>query len=119
MDPVKRLVLRLKLRKVEGTIVHHNALLVKAIKGSKMVSGYALCQNQACWHCWVEDSNGKKLDVSSGILSLPFEYSDTIPDGYQEMEHDNLAENKRLYEVYINDPKTFWKEAPKTVREFK
>ena len=119
MDPVKRIVLRLQLRKTEGTIVHHNALLAKAVKDTKMVSGYAICQNQACWHCWVEDSDGKKLDVTSGILSLPFEYASELPEGYKEMEHDQINENKRLYDLYVNDPHRFWKESPKTVREFK
>jgi len=119
MDPVKRLVLRLKLHKTEGTIVHHNAILAKQIKGSRMVSGYALCQNQACWHCWVEDSEGKKYDVSSGILSMPFEYSSDVPENCKEMEHEMITENKRLFELYKRDPKQFWKEAPKNVREFK
>jgi|CryBogDrversion2_11_1035321.scaffolds.fasta_scaffold07733_2 hypothetical protein len=117
MDPVKRIVLRLKLRKTEGTIVHHNALLSRSIKDSKLVAGYALCMNQACWHCWVEGPDGTKYDVTREIV--PFEYSTEVPEGYQQMSHELIDKNIELFKLYTDDRKQFWKDAPKSVRDFK
>jgi hypothetical protein len=114
----KRIALRLKLRKVEGSIVHHNAILARASKG-KLVEGYVLCIKQACWHCWV-DKDGERMDVYSQMPgAIPFEYSETIPEGYEEMIHENIDENKRAFKLYQENPKQFWKDAPKKVREFK
>jgi hypothetical protein len=107
---LQRFCLRLKLHKVKGTVVQHNALLAREVKG-KLVQGYVLCENQACWHCWVE-KDGERLDVTHG-MSLPVEYVQKIPDGYTEMKHANIILNKLQYELYENDPKAFWKECPK------
>jgi hypothetical protein len=109
--------MRLKIHKVDGTIVHHHALLAKALKG-KLVQGYAVCQNQFCWHCWVETPDGEIHDVTKG-LTIPIEYQYTLPEGSEELEHEHISGNKQLFELYMNDPKRFWRESPKKVREFK
>ena len=75
---------------------------------------------QACWHCWVKTEDGKRLDIYSQMQgALPFEYSETIPEGYEEMTHENIDENKRIFNIYQDDQRQFWKDAPKKVREFK
>lgn len=119
MDPVKRFTLRLKLHKVEGTVVHHNALLKRTIPDSKLVQGYVLSNDgSACWHCWVQDSAGNRYDVASTLSAL-FEYSETLPDGFKEMQHENITSNKELYAVYTENQKTFWDQAPVSVKKFK
>lgn len=60
------------------------------------------------------------MDVYSQMPgAIPFEYSETIPEGYEEMVHENIDENKRTFKLYQEDQKQFWKDAPKKVREFK
>lgn len=117
MDLSKRFALRLKLHKVQCSIVHQNALLKRAVPNSRLVEGYSLCEDQACWHCWVVGPDGTIYDVGKS-LDISYTYSDTIPEGYKEMKHDQLEENKSLYKLYIDDPKQFWKNAPSSVNNF-
>jgi hypothetical protein len=113
----KRFALRLKLHKVDGTIVHHNALLRRIIPKGQLVQGYSLCDNEACWHCWVVDAQGEIFDVGKQ-LGIQYTYSDHVPEGYKEMEHEMIEKNKKLYQLYIDDPIKFWKQAPTKVKNF-
>jgi hypothetical protein len=117
MDVSKRFALRLKLHKVQCSIVHQNALLQRTIPGSQLVQGYSLCAKEACWHCWVVSPDGTIYDVGKS-LDIQYTYSYTIPEGYTEMKHDQLDENKRLYTEYMEDRKKFWAEAPQAVKKF-
>ena len=117
MDISKRFALRLKLHKVNCSIVHQNALLKRAVANSRLVEGYSLCDKEACWHCWVVGPDGVIYDVGKS-LNISYTYSDTIPEGYNEMKHEQLEENKSLYKLYIDDQKMFWKNAPSSVNNF-
>lgn len=114
---MNRFALRLKLHKVEGGVVYHNALLQKTIPNSKLISGYALCLGTACWHTWVRDDKGKDYDVASHLAV--FQYSETLPEGVQEIQHESIDQNKQLYELYTKDPKSFWAQAPVSVKKFR
>ena len=117
LDHSKRFALRLKMHKVDCSIVHKNALLRRSIPDSQLVEGFSLCANEACWHCWVIDSKGEIYDVGKS-LDISYTYSTTVPEGYNEMKHDQLEENKKLYRLYIDDQKKFWKDAPIKVKNF-
>ena len=113
----KRFALRLKLHKIVCSIVYQNALLQKSIHGSRLVEGYTLCENQACWHCWVIGPDDVIYDVGKS-LNISYTYSDSIPEGSTEMKHEQIDNNKDLFKLYTEDIKKFWKDAPIKVKKF-
>lgn len=135
-DFVKRMALRLKLRKVGGSIVHHVALLKKALdqKGlsTRMVKGFCVIEEtkEACDHYWIrEEATGLDLDIAFQVaclrtpelMALRPVLLETLPPGLtrsDEGEKQILAENNRLYELYQEDSKAFWSEAPRDVVAF-
>ena len=62
-----RLVKRMKLRRVTGTIVHHCALMIKYLERegvkARLVKGWCVYGQEACTHYWVQDENGAVYDV--------------------------------------------------------
>jgi hypothetical protein len=61
--------------------------------------------------------DGSIYDVGKS-LDITYTYSDTIPEGYNEMKHEQLENNKVLFSLYKDDPKKFWVDAPITVKKF-
>ena len=131
-DVVKKLALKIKLRRVSGNAVHHAALLVKVLgDGAKLVKGYCVIPEtkEACEHYWVR-YEGMDLDVAFAVARLRnLELQavspvllECLPPG---LNRSDLAEtmireeNERLFELYQQSPKAFWREAPHDVRNFR
>lgn len=127
-ETVKRLALKMKMYKVEGTPMHHTALcylmLRRTIGDVKIVSGYAISgDKECCRHFWVEDSEGSRYDVayelgclySPELKALPVEMTHQIPAEYQLMPGE---ENQNLFEMFQSNPKQFWQECPSSVKLF-
>lgn len=131
-DFVRRLALRLKLHKVSGTVVHHSALLQRAIGlESRVVQGYCVIPDtrEACAHYWVR-IDGLDLDVgyelaclkSPNLRALQPILMETLPPGLKRSDQGEtmiLEENQRLFELLQSDPKAFWREAPRDVATFR
>ena len=68
MIDIKRLAQRLKLHKIEGTVVHHCAILVKILRAdeieARIIHGYAITPGEICEHYWVRvEPEGLDLDI--------------------------------------------------------
>jgi len=140
-ETVHRLALRLKMHNVSGSIVHHVALLKKAIDqtGAKshMMKGYCVIPetNEACEHYWVRIDTGDPdlpLDLDVGfavaklrspeLMALHPVLLETLPEGLNRSDKEELMirdENQRLFELYQSNSKAFWREAPKDVASFR
>ena len=133
---VKRLALRLKMHNVGGGVVHHVALLKKALDfqgvNTKIIKGYCVIEDtkEACEHYWVRDlATGLDFDVAFAVARLRTPelmairpvLMDTLPPGLTRSDQEAmeiLAENSRLFDLYESSPKDFWREAPKEVSAF-
>lgn len=127
-DLVKRLALKMKMYKVEGTPVHHTALCYLYLRKTmnvKMVAGYAISgDKECCRHYWVEDQEGTRYDVayelgclySPELKDLPVEMTDRMMEGYQVIDDDSV--NQTLFEMFQSNPKQFWQECPSNVKLF-
>lgn len=139
MDPcdlVKRLALRLKVHKIGGNVIHHIALLKKALEVQKiqvkMIKGYCVIEEtkEACEHYWVrEEATGLDLDVAFTVACLRNPELTTLnpvlleslPPGLARSDTEAiqiLAENSRLFDLYHSNPREFWRGAPKDVATF-
>ena len=119
---MERLALRLKLYKIvknPSSVI----LLHESIPNSKLVHGHCTVMNGTCWHIWVETQNGTRLDITRHMAELEdpeFKKCEFVlgvgllPDNCMK-DPDVL----NAYELYRKDPKTFWKEQPKAMREFR
>lgn len=128
-DFVRKLALRLKMHKVEGTAVHHVALLIRSLEAqgikSEMVRGYCVIPvtKEACDHYWARTEEGLDLDVAFEVAKLRSPeleamhpvLLDSLPEGLTRTDKDEILirdENERLYELFNSDPKKFWLESP-------
>lgn len=130
-----RLALRLKLHRVGGCVVHHVAILKKALEqqgiASQMIKGYCVIEDskEACEHYWVRTEEGLDLDVAFAVarlknpelMALEPVLLETLPPGLTRSDSGEiliLDENRRLFELFESDPKAFWREAPRDVATF-
>ena len=140
-DIVHRLALRLKLHHVSGSIVHHVALLKKALDrtsaSSRIMKGYCVIPetNEACEHYWLRVDTGVPdlpLDLDIGfavaklrnpeLMALNPVLLETLPEGLTRSDKEELLirdENQRLFELFQSNSKEFWREAPKDVATFR
>lgn len=129
MESVKRIAMRMKLRKVEGSVVHHCALLCRLLDvKAHVVKGFCVSPGDVCEHYWVRtDEEGLDLDIgmayatlfSPELASMRTMLLEEIPSELANIEVKKQDDNERLYELYTTDPKTFWAEAPASVRTFR
>ena len=129
MESVKRIAMRMKLRKVEGSVVHHCALLCRLLDvKAHVVKGFCVSPGDVCEHYWVRtDEEGLDLDIGMELACLYTpELRDLqtvllaeVPQELAHVEVKKQEDNARLFELYETDPKTFWKEAPASVRNFR
>jgi len=140
-DTVRRLALRLKIYNVSGSIMHHVAILKKAVDHtgatSRIVKGYCVIPetNEACEHYWIRVDTGDpdlplNLDVGFAVaklrnpelMALNPVLLETLPEGLSRSDKGELlirAENLRLFELFQSNSKAFWREAPKDVTSFR
>jgi len=129
MESVKRIAMRMKLRKVEGSIVHHCAILCKLLNvKAHVVKGFCISPGDVCEHYWVRtDAEGLDLDIgmayatlfSPDLAIMRTMLLEEIPPELASIEVKKQPDNANLYELYVTDPKTFWSEAPSSVRTFR
>jgi len=132
MDILKRLALRLKMHRTGGAVVYHVALLKKSLDKagyvkSRLIKGYCIIAEtgEVCEHYWV-NVDGLDLDVAQKMAwdgQPPFTpvLVEELPQARLRSDLSSpeiLEENRRLYNLYQKDPKTFWKEAPPKIRAF-
>ena len=135
-DLVKRTALRLKMHNVSGSIFHHVAILKRALdqKGLKceVIKGFCVIMEskEACEHYWIrETSTGLDFDVAFAVAKLRSPelqalypvLLESCPPGLihsDEKESAIREENFRLFQLLQQDPKAFWREAPRDVMGF-
>ena len=140
MDITHKLALRLKLWNVSGQVMHHVALLKKALDlqgiRSQVVKGYCVIEEskEACEHYWInipdpDGGPGLNLDVAFMVATLKNRelmalhpvLLETLPPGLTRSDSAEILireENRRLYDLFVSDPRAFWREAPKDVVSF-
>ena len=140
---MERLALRLKIRNVSGTVVHHAAILKRALdhQGTRceMVKGFCVIPEtkEACEHYWIRVDTGAdqflNLDVGFEVAKLKNPELQALHPVLlttleshlgtlirsDENEFAIRRENERLFELFQRDPKAFWRESPRDVREFR
>lgn len=129
MESVKRIAMRMKLRKVEGSVVHHCAILCKLLDvKAHVVKGFCVSPGDVCEHYWVRtDAEGLDLDIgmayatlfSPELATMRTVLLEEIPPELATIEVKKQPDNANLYDLYVSDPKTFWQEAPVSVRTFR
>jgi hypothetical protein len=132
---VTLLALRLKVHQVGGGVVHHVAILKKALdrKGvtSRMIKGYCVIEDtkEACEHYWLRTEEGLDFDIGFAVARLKNPelmvlepvLLEILPQGLIRSDAEEtriLNENHRLFELFESDPKEFWREAPRDVSTF-
>ena len=129
---LKRLAMRMKLNKVEGSVVHHCAIVKKLLKedgiDARIVHGYCVSPSEVCEHYWVRtEDEGLDLDIGYELACLYTPelkgmrtfLSEEYPVELKDVDVLRQEDNTRLFELYETDPVTFWKEAPKSVKIFR
>ena len=135
-DVVKQAALRLKVHNVPGTVIHHLALLKRSLdqKGTKtvMVKGWCVIEQtkEACEHYWLREVE-TSLDMDLGfavaklrtpeLAALHPVLLENLPPGLTRSDSEETlirAENSRLYDLFQENPKAFWRESPREVTFF-
>tara|TARA_R110002072_G_scaffold3092_1_gene23106 strand:+ start:1566 stop:1955 length:390 start_codon:yes stop_codon:yes gene_type:complete len=116
-----RLLLRLRLYKLETYVVESTVLFHEILPGSELKSGYVMVNDRdCCWHTWVEKDGqvydlgleiAKKNDPEFGLSTI--KYLENKPEGVEAHEDKELIDR---FNGHIAD---FWKTAPKNFREFR
>ena len=144
MESTKRLALRLKVHNIGGTVVHHVAILKRALDQQKiaceMVKGFCVIMEskEVCEHYWVRLPAGNQdgslpsldLDVAFAVATLKSPELQALcpvlleecPPGLihsDEKEEAIRNENSRLFELFQRDSKAFWRESPPDVSGFR
>ena len=128
-DLLNRFVLRMKLKRVNCSVVYQCAMFHRILKSkgvdSRVVQGYCMVQGSACRHYWVE-AGDCEYDVARKLSSLfdseinRFEVflTNSIPDETPrlDMGEECVEENEREYEKFIKNPTVFWSCAPSSVK---
>lgn len=139
MEFTKRLALRLKVHNIGGTVVHHVAILKRALDQQKiaceMVKGFCVIMEskEVCEHYWVRLTSpdpSLDLDVAFAVAKLKSPELQALhpvlleecPPGLNHSDEKEDAirnENSRLFELFQQDPKAFWRESPQDVAGFR
>lgn len=135
-DAVKQAALRLKIHNVPGTVIHHLALLKRSLdqKGTKtvMVKGWCVIEQtkEACEHYWLREvDTGLDMDLGFAVAKLRTPelaalhpvLLENLPPGLTRSDSEETlirAENSRLFDLYQENPKAFWRESPREVTSF-
>jgi len=135
-EVVKHVALRLKVHNVPGTVIHHLALLKRSLdqKGTKtvMVKGWCVIEQtkEACEHYWLREvDTGLDMDLGFAVAKLRTPelaalhpvLLENLPQGLNRSDSEETlirAENYRLYDLFQENPKAFWRESPREVTSF-
>lgn len=135
-DVIKHAALRLKVHDVPGTVVHHLAILKRSLdqKGAKtvMVKGWCVIEQtkEACEHYWLREvETGLDMDLGFAVAKLRTPelaalhpvLLENLPPGLTRSDSEETlirAENSRLFDLFQENPKAFWRESPREVTSF-
>jgi len=135
-EVVKHVALRLKVHNVPGTVIHHLALLKRSLdqKGTKtvMVKGWCVIEQteEACEHYWLREvDTGLDMDLGFAVAKLRTPelaalhpvLLENLPPGLTRSDSEETlirAENCRLYDLFQENPKAFWRGSPREVTSF-
>lgn len=133
-DLVHRTALRVKMNKVSGSVIHHIALLKRALEQKNIqcefVQGYAVIPvtKEACMHFWLQEkTTGLNLDIGFEVAKLKSPelqalhpiLLDEIPEGVQRSDDEETQRlNMEQFKMYHENEKEFWKLAPYDVKTF-
>ena len=135
-DVVKHAALRLKVHNVPGTVIHHLALLKRSLdqKGTNtvMVKGWCVIEQtkEACEHYWLREvETGLDMDLGFAVAKLRTPelaalhpaLLENLPPGLTRSDSEETlirVENSRLYDLFQENPKAFWRESPREVTSF-
>ena len=135
-DVVKQAALRLKIHNVPGTVIHHLALLKRSLdqKGTKtiMLKGWCVIEQtkEACEHYWLREvDTGLDMDLGFAVAKLRTPeltalhpvLLESLPPGLTRSDSEETlirAENSRLFDLFQENPKAFWRESPREVTSF-
>lgn len=136
MDPMTRLAFKMKLHGLKIPVVYQCALLVGVLqrngKNATIESGFIIFGDVACKHYWVK-CEGNNLDIGTKLgqlysphlacvpVQLVYELDESIKRVDLESEENKKIsmESEIHYDLYNKDPKEFWKQKPRTLRNFK
>ena len=135
MEFTNRLALRLKVHHIGGNVMHHVAILKRALDQQKivceMVKGFCVIMEskEVCEHYWVRAS-GLDLDIAFTVAKLKNPELQALypvlleecPPGLTHSDEKEDAirnENSRLFDLFQQDPKAFWRESPRDVAGFR
>ena len=135
MEFTKRLALRLKVHHIGGNVMHHVAILKRALDQQKIVceivKGFCVIMEskEVCEHYWVRAS-GLDLDIAFAVAKLKNPELQALhpvlleecPPGLTHSDEKEDAirnENSRLFDLFQQDPKAFWRESPRDVAGFR
>ena len=135
-EVVKQAALRLKIHNVPGTVIHHLALLKRSLdqKGTEtvMIKGWCVIEQtkEACEHYWLREvKTGLDLDLGFTVAKLRTPelaalhpvLLESLPPGLVRSDSEETlirAENSRLFDLFQENPKAFWRESPREVTSF-
>ena len=135
-ETVKQAALRLKVHNVPGTVIHHLALLKRSLdqKGTRtsMIKGWCVIEQtkEACEHYWLREvDTGLDMDLGFAVAKLRTPelaalhpvLLENLPQGLTRSDSEETlirAENSRLYDLFQENPKAFWRESPREVTAF-
>ena len=135
-DVVKHAALRIKIHNVPGTVIHHLALLKRSLdqKGTKtvMVKGWCVIEQtkEACEHYWLRnEETGLDMDLGFAVAKLRTAelaalhpvLLESLPPGLTRSDSEETrirVENSRLYDLFQENPRAFWRESPREVASF-
>lgn len=125
---MERLLLKLKMHKIQISPVYTCALLVGVLKkqgldDARIQQGYVTFGDSACRHFWVT-ANGQNYDIVTElgkksnpmISALPIQLETTVDPSVKVQEFEEF---KLQLELYETNPKEFWKQKPRVLYTFK
>ena len=116
-----RLLLRLRLHKLDHHVVESTVLLHELLLGSKLKSGYILINGKdCCWHTWVE-KDGQRYDFGFELACKQDENFKNAHIGYLDSKPPDMQvhEDRELMDRFNGKTADFWKTAPKQFRDFR
>ena len=118
---MERLLLRLRLYKLDEYVLESTVLFHEITPGSDLKSGYVLVnERDCCWHAWVENGGmvfdlgleiAKKKDPEFEMSNI--KYLTERPEGVE------IHEDTEIIGRFNGHVADFWKTAPKSFRDFR
>lgn len=132
-EHVRKFCLRYRLKKLDCSVVHQCALFIGYLKRNgiqaNMIKGFCTCSMAACRHFWVE-VDSQQIDIARDISlfhtpelkHMPVVLQTEIGDDVKRIDLQDpkiIEENERLFELWIENTKEFWKTSSPKIRNIR